>query len=370
MANSNNNQRGKLTLDQVYTTYQNSTRGAESAYRFEYSNENPAYSPWKVDRWGNFKAGATSCETMDFPYVHQFDPTMRTWQGKDQFDQDRAREASAWNLTKIDLPQWNIEVEYEADDYGYVQHKAATQMFNIFGLGQSGSNTALPDSRVFDKSSWDENDLTQRRIYFELEEPIPYTNVTAELEALKKTFYDAYLRPIEVDGRPQLYYKIKSKLRDIYEEYISGYANVLQTTDSYGFAENTALIDLDGTGAGACFTKGFITLDFTEVDEEAVEHHPFAFAAWQFMRINAAKLLTAIGSFDEVQGTSEAATEQNVRNLLGWWPQLRQMFTGFRKYAFKREWGSELVLADSYIRLGSPDRKKYGGNMRVKKTDH
>src|SRR5687767_7302455 len=91
---------GKLTLDKLWFTYGNSSRGSLNKYEFHYgnladANENPTYSMKAYDRWGNYKPNAASCSDLqnaDFPYVDQDkDALVDKW-------------AAAWHLKSITLP--------------------------------------------------------------------------------------------------------------------------------------------------------------------------------------------------------------------------------------------------------------------------
>ncbi|MGD1846502.1 MAG: hypothetical protein ACFB10_14035, partial [Salibacteraceae bacterium] len=157
---------------------------------------------------------------------------------------------------------------------------------------------------------------------------------------------------------------------------IKGYANILtNATDYYGvFSDPTNQLDcrtsLQLTSSGSpvmCYTKGYLTLDLPKVDDQTVDYHPFAFAGWQFMRTSAAKILTAQGNLNQQVGSPQASTEQKVKNFASWIPELMKIFTGYRTYAFNRSFADKIDLSKSVIRLGTPDRIKYGGNTRVKK---
>src|SRR5690606_32662825 len=138
---------GKLTLKEVYFTYENSKKGEYNKYVFEYYNSQNGnayiYRAQDVDRWGNYKKNpdgisedivSSQLKNSDFPYV-----------GTDKNLADTY--ASAWNLKSIYTPSGSkIEIEYEADDYAFVQHLRATQMFLISGVvGQSGSKVSISD---------------------------------------------------------------------------------------------------------------------------------------------------------------------------------------------------------------------------------
>ena len=91
------------------------------------------------DRWGNYKKphityglnATDSLPVYEYPYTEQ---------NKEQADKN----ASAWSLTKIKLPSGGeIGVNYESDDYAYVQNKKAMQMFKIIHILQYPTASAL-----------------------------------------------------------------------------------------------------------------------------------------------------------------------------------------------------------------------------------
>ncbi|NQY05303.1 MAG: hypothetical protein HRT68_03610, partial [Flavobacteriaceae bacterium] len=165
------NQGGKLTLKKVFFTYRGSEMGRYTPYKFNYDGFNPNYNFKSYDVWGNYKpivsdivstnsdgtveyddnvpvsCGVTSSVTApEYPYVQQEDKNLQ-----DAY-------ASAWSLTSIDLPSGGkMNVEYETDDYQYVQDKKAMQMFKV--VGSSNSPTSLGDNRLYNGITGDDNYL-------------------------------------------------------------------------------------------------------------------------------------------------------------------------------------------------------------------
>ena len=96
-------------------------------YSFKYgsSENNFHYGLKSCDRWGNYKPNDPELSNDEFQYREQ--------------DKTKAdKYASAWSLTKIELPSGGkIEVNYEADDYAFVQDKRAMSMMSVTGLGSN-----------------------------------------------------------------------------------------------------------------------------------------------------------------------------------------------------------------------------------------
>jgi hypothetical protein len=334
---------GKLTLKKLWFTYYNNNTGILNPYEFSYSN-NYAYRQDKYDRWGNYKSTSTgACDRVHAPYVDQTDYTAR--------DND----ASAWQLSSIRLPSGgNISINYESDDYAYVQHRQATQMFKIESLGITNT-----PSVVFN-SGWNTADASgntdQRKIYFNLNHPISKELLDPAKE-FKEQYLDGLVRREGNQKYYQVYFKVKSKIRGTISEFISGYAEIDMTSGNYG-------VDSDN---GTAYTRGFITLKSFQTDRNKQKYyHPFAAAAWQFIRTNKPELITAPGTFKDEPGTDNMDKAMKAKSLLSVANSIRDIFKDYNAMAFTNQWGNAIYLNESYIRLCSPDKKKYGGGSRVK----
>lgn len=370
---------GKLTLSRLWFTYQQNTRGALSPYEFEYNEHATAHTSYAAgeytidqqDRWGNYKPGTGSvCTNLEFPYVNQFDPTV--FQGKQAKENFRAAAdayASVWNLKKINLPTGGtIEVEYESDDYAYVQHMEALQMTRIAHLGPPGTAN---DYNATTQITPDDA-LLSRRVYFVLEQPIK--DVGQSTSAIEAQIYSDYIKPLERgDAAPQLYFKTKINLNKSTNtspnwEYISGYVNLETASGTFGVDEtHTQTGDLDGDGSTeTCFTRGYITVGKYSLEGKHVDYHPFSVNAWQYIRSMQADLLTGSASVKAPAGTTKADRAAKARSLVSVLPSALKMFRNYRKWCHNKGFGTQISLADSYVRLPSPDKVKLGGGHRVK----
>jgi hypothetical protein len=340
---------GKLTLKSLSFQYGNSTR-ALNPYTFTYSSENPDYDNLKYDRWGNYKpypAGDIN-HNRDFPYVPQ-SPAL-----KDQL----GSYASAWSLTEIQLPSGGkIKVDYECDDYAYVQHKPAMQMMEILDP-VNGANTS--DFLLGDGSG----DLVKVR--FKLESPIytNFSNVQAEREQAERTEAMKYLDL----KRKQIYFKIQVNLRKPgsgYYEYISGYADLENPAITVNGATQytVGLETANGLGASASnpYTYGFFHLKKEQGNGD--KHHPFSLRAWQHLRSNQPELLGG----RNVKQSNDAQTRVNqIKSMAGMGGKIREMFQGFYNYCRSEGVGRQVKLGKSWVRLNSPDKVKFGGGLRVR----
>lgn len=338
-SSTNYTESGKLTLKKVYFTYQNNNRGKLSPYKFDYHEdltktvggktiypENPDYDGYAYDRWGNYQPyGSDKEQNINFPYTNQ-KPT--------QFNPNRDVYAGVWSLKEITLPSGGtITVDYESDDYAYVHDKTAMKMTTITGVEKRGFKyikaKALPD------------DPNTRRIYFDLDKPIP-DNSNAQTEVEK------YIKKGE-----QLFFKAKINLKSPFDnkwEWISGYAKVED-------------VGLDGLTGGS-YEQGYVIVQKTK------DYHPFCVAAWQHLQQIQPEIIRpglTTGGIDDVWDAI-AAIPDIVLSLANAITTIEELFGGFYAYCARHNYGSEIDLQNSQIRLNVVNKIKYGGGLRVKQV--
>jgi len=321
------NGEGKLTLKKVWFEYGQGSRGQLNPYIFTYQDFNPDYSPGAYDRWGNYKPLPPG----DALYNHEFPYTSQNPEDKNNLDDY----ASAWSLKQIKLPSGGtILVDYETDDYAYVQHKTAMQMTSVV------DPYADPSAAGSSTFQLQDSDL---KVRFKLKSPIEGTLSTSEQK-------QEVLRYLDKD-QPQLYFKMLMDLRSPSEdvnEFITGYADIDFTQD----------MGLESDGSG--YVYGYFHLKAEE------GHHPFMLRAWQHLRTNQPEL-ASIGKKMSPSDTDEKRIKQ-IKGLVSIFPQISQLFKGFYDYCNNKQWGKEVVADKAWIRLQSPDKVKYGGGLRVKQV--
>lgn len=386
---------GKLKLKSVYFLSNGSQRGALNKYQFEYAPtpdaalSNPDFQAGAYDSWGVYKPRKKDEFGNNFPYVNQFnqdwdaanvweaaysgDLENKTNKEKTKLGQDAL--ASAWCLSKITLPSGGeINVKYESDDYGYVQHKTANQMFKIAALGSS-SESGDDAYKVYKDGSDDfESDPTKKRVYFKLEYPIP---ITKSSDQIADIVFNDYVKPIhEENGERYLYFKTKMRLTKNVYDYVSGYLplegapkvndvycyGVAASDDKIGNKVAKALVDGE-----MCYTHGFVTLKSTKKirkPSEKYKYHPMAIAGWTYLQTSAPEL------FQDQGGFSDDVSESNVLGKIGAFmnilPEMLSSWGGVKSYCASKNFCNEIVLNFSCIRLASPDKIKLGGGHRVK----
>jgi hypothetical protein len=415
-ATTGDENQAKLTLSEISFTGMGSHR-KRNRYSFDYTTvsvpadlaatisqqemnglANPDYALNRTDPWGTYRPSDQNyLQRTTFPYTRQFnqgwDSDMdQYYQGSDESDYNKKVTqttqdmfASAWCLRKITLPSGgNIVIDYESDDYGYVQHKTAAQMFRITKMGHMGG-AGYADNEIYrpgptvdggdDGFDYEANE-TSRRIYFKLEEPIPVSST-----GLPEKIYNDYVEPLVQDehGDRNVFIKTKMQLTDgiasQVQDYVSGYLPIEHySSEMFGVAPNTASIDVRGDNSSAavsCYTHGFITVQIGHKKDggDFSNFHPVALMGWNYMQTQAQQLLNNPNSFDSENEGS--LTIENglgkIVDLLNFVPAAANSFGFIRKYCHGKGFAGKIDLNESCIRLASPDKKKFGGGHRVKK---
>ncbi|MEQ1746404.1 MAG: hypothetical protein ABMA02_13325, partial [Saprospiraceae bacterium] len=350
----NPNDNGKLTLKQLYFTYGWSNKGKLSPYLFDYvmpadpADPRYTYNQKAYNRWGTFQPNeATSCgisdplTTDEFPYVPQ----------NNRLQQD---EYAAWmNLRQITLPSGGIiKVEYEANDYAFVQHHRAMEMVEIAGFGALSNST--PSYALYNPAS---PYLPNNYVFFNLpsSEVIPanVTQTDADAEISRRYCQDPGGYGLAQTG--YVYFKCFTDVgnNDSQYEYVPGYA----VYESSGAVR----------GSTGKYEMGYIKLQEACVkDKDKLNStcgggvNPIAKASWQFARLNLPRI--AYGEPDP----GEKGAEQMAEAMGALVQQFGQFFDGFNDQMRKKGFAKNAKLGKSWLRLFSPSRKKIGGGVRVK----
>ncbi|MFZ5553168.1 MAG: hypothetical protein ACOZCO_08645 [Bacteroidota bacterium] len=331
-----NANKGKLTLKRIFFTYQNSNKAKFSPYKFEYNGLNPEYNLKAYDRWGNYKPNdgnncnalsGTGPSTAEFPYV-------------DQSSQANADSyTSAWSLTDIFLPSGGkIHVDYESDDYAYVQHKRASQMFKIVGVEDNSGNFSVPGNTA------SISDLTKpnRKIFFEVQPG--FTNIEDYIGDQTMIYFRCLMEFDAASG----------SLPDGRYDYVSGYAE-LNGGKGSGY-------DFD-PGSGKGWIK-FKPVKFHDSDPTP-DYHPISKAAIQFGRTQLSRFVWDQPAVSEGDGFGADVLNTIVNSSFV--KNINDALQGPNLAIWSKERGRKLVLQKSWIRLYNPSKKKLGGGCRVNK---
>lgn len=314
---------GKLTLEGIYFTYNGQQRSNKDRYVFSYTNGNqgnPAYAFNGMDRWGVYKSAAdnpASIRNADYPY---------TIQDKTKADAN----AGAWLLKKVLLPSGGqLEVNYESDDYAYVQNKRAAAMMQVVGFG---STPAAYSNHLYDinGSSIDEND------YVFIQVPGGYSN--------NYEMYTKYLEGIDQVALRLAVNMPKSNEMQA-QEYINTYATIAKDAGpNYGMYQ------------GNPSTK-IIWIKMERVDG----HSPLILSCFEFLREQLP------GQAHNGYDVSEASGIAQIGQILsGMLDGLLEAFHDQNRFFMQRGKAQEVVTAKCFARLNTPNGFKYGGGVRVK----
>lgn len=326
---------GKLTLRYLMFSYADSKQGLESPYEFVYGDgvHNPDYNMRAYDRWGTYKPQNCNLSNGDFPYTDQTAPDPN--EPHERLVDDYAQ---AWLLKEIRTPAGGvIKVDYESDDYAYVQNKEAMQMFLLKGFTTpadiASGNPNITDHLYSSTGGFTPN-YTNRNV--------AVLSLTAPVTS-RDEFYDKYLKGID-----DLYFRMLVNLNgNGANEYVPGYAEI----DDYG------IIDDASTGE----KLGWIAFKNVGIKDNGngASVNPISKASWNFVRLNNPDLMYP-GSYPE------GSTESDVLGLIGFAMEMKNIFQGPNKALRSRGFANRADADKSWIRLRCPDGMKHGGGVRVK----
>ncbi len=336
--NSDNN-KGKLTLKGIFIRHGNSAVGLMSPYQFAYGNlVNPNYNFQAKDCWGNYKPANSNSDqnknlnlnldNTEFPYVNQNDPQ------NDEY-------ANAWNLTKIQLPSGGIiNIDYESDDYAYVQDKRAMEMYKTEGVGPTKEFTA------------------NNSLYRDVEDPYLYIYFKRKVsDEHLPTIGESYL-----DGKSIVQYNFNVEISPgekascpstPLKESVKGYAKVVSSgTCSDGVhgyiqiepKDHNTLLGLGDLGKNA-------------------KVNPITMAAINFARYYNMK---ALKPESDIPSPIPKAVIKELVSSMG---ENINFFQNPVKTYLKKQKGKFFDIDRSYIRLVSQGLKKKGGGNRVKRIE-
>ncbi|MFA6152123.1 MAG: hypothetical protein WC716_12430 [Chitinophagaceae bacterium] len=300
---------GKLTLNKIQIKYGNSNLNMSAAYSFKYSNNNPDYNEAAKDRWGVYKPNNAAFNNFEFPFTEQS-------ANSDAY-------ANAWSLTEIGLPSGGIiKVDYEADDYAYVQEKEAMEMFKIAGFGNTASYYG------------------GNMLYFSSSSPNLYLYFDRRKSSENKqlSFRDNYFK-----NNKLLYYNVPVQLMDGKFENIKGYADVIQ---------------IDSCSDGI---HGFIKMAYKKLEKSSARVNPIVYSALNVGRYSLPHIL--------FPGADPDATD--VDNIVAGMKNAAEELFGIMKNPLENMMDKKGKCRyannnKAFIRLTSPGLKKKGGGQRVK----
>jgi hypothetical protein len=329
----NSNDSGKLTLKKIWFTYNGNDKGKQNPYIFHYHSNNPGYKTNAADKWGTYKDASQNPQgdspdllnNADYPYSLQD-------------SSQAAYNAAAWTMDSIALPSGGrIKVNYESDDYAYVQNRRSAQMMQLVGFGDT---TLGPNGdRLYSTVGVDLSTTDYRYAYVRI--PVPVSS--------KQELFARYL-----NGISKLYFRLFVRMPDTDEfgtgsEYVPCYAEPdFAAGNWYGTTSDPNVIWIKIAGVN-------------ESGDGIGSLSPLAQAAINFLRLN----LPSKAYENSETGDNLSAVEA-VKMLVPSIPNLVYAIIGFNKKARLKNWVAHTTPSRSYVRLNCPTFKKYGGGLRVK----
>jgi len=343
---------GKLTLEKVYFTYRDSKMGKYTPYVFNYDNANPSYQMKSYDVWGNYKPlydsnnpVVNNCQAQndltasEFPFVQQENKALQ-----DSY-------VSAWTLSSINLPSGGkIDLQYESDDYQYVQDLKAMQMFKVVGVSSSEITSVNNVMGTLAEGSLYYGNEESKYIIVEL----PNENLTNVANLQGGAFKENYLgehydKPIYFNFLANM-----TKTGSCSYDYVSGYFEIDKNTEFKIFPEH-----INGTD------KVFASIPMKHIQMEGGSRYvnPISQAGWWFGRKNLNRFVYGVGD-----NTPENASLEDIVDALG------AAFGGFidifRAPNIPLRNGQQIarkfIPNKSWIRLQHGSKAKLGGGLRVK----
>ena len=342
---------GKLTLKKIWFTYANSKMGIYTPYTFEYGKDkngnifNPDYGLKDHDIWGNYKENnappswgpGSDPSTIEFPYVEQ---------NKEQAD----KYARAWTLTNIGLPSGgSIEVDYESDDYQYVQNKRAMQLFKVKGVSVHGPNHIGGFNK--DKQSLYDSSSDAQYIHIDISDFLnEHQDWVSNNEEGK--VINAYLEGIK--DQP-IFFKFLLNMGDDditkkQYDYVSGYF----------YIGNSANISVD-------MNEEELIIPMKTVDKQGgiftstKQVNPISKAGWYFGRNNMPRI---VYSYDHSFAANNL--KSIILELVSSITSFTELVSGPNGKLRSNGTAKYFVPKKSWIRLLEPNRSKLGGGSRVK----
>lgn len=382
----NDNFGGKLTLRKVYFTYRNSNMGKYSSYDFTYgdsdhdgtedSERNPDYNLKAYDIWGCYKSNTEA--GINDSYGNLSQPSVPEFNSVDQNDENINDNTAAWSLSDIALPSGGIiKIDYESDDYNYVQNKKVMQMFEVVGAGVESDPTVSGAVSTFEPLDLDSGDP---KIDQSDDEALLYKVGSSQDEAEylyirlddadqglpegtnNMIFDQKYLGDIwnKQDGLIQFRFYMNmdheggknSNWEDGNFDYVTGYFKLDLSKDRKIFEDGPS-------GEEVKYASIPVKLvDIEDGDDE--DTNPISKAGWHYGRKYLSRYIYGFPELDDAM-----APNAMVNTIINSIDGLMEVFLGANGLLRNKEVARRFIPEKSWIRLGCPSGAKKGGGCRV-----
>jgi|GEM_PF-5811521 len=329
---TNDGSKGKLTLKRVYTTFERSDL-KYSLYEFQYNttySENGTktfdYGQLKQDRWGSYRSNDHFYQDLLewFPYTYQ-----------DKSVQDQY--AKAFKISDIILPSGgSIHIEYESDDYAYVQDKRAGQMCFIEGFNKGGNTGITPD--LYNAA----NDMNTH-IVIKLPFSCPQNEVkTRYFENVDQLYFDFY---VDLFGTNTKYGNTGNTEK---KDRVRGYLNI---------DKNNIDFIADPNDAGK--VEKIVVPYEQSIGENSVNYNPVSLIAGQALR-------TSLQKYFYAGYTQSGSPKDAILAVTGAINDISAIFKGWERKLFEKGYAKNVDVSKSWVRLANGNFQKLGGGSRVR----
>ncbi|NIG52801.1 PA14 domain-containing protein [Chitinophaga sp. Cy-1792] len=316
------NDSGKLTLKKVWFTYNGNKKGQRNPYVFNYNARNPTFNPKSNDRWGTYKdpgqnPGAAADKLVtnaDYPYALQ-DSSVA------------AANVAAWTLDSIHLPSGGrIKVNYESDDYAYVQNKIAAQMVRLVGF-----SATMPTSMQGVVNSM-----------YNTKEDFRYVVVRTPWEINDDNAFSV------IPDNKQLYFRL--------------FVNM--PSDKWGSGGEYVPCYATATGKTQVIGKNLVAIEITGIKADGTLNGPYSplvMTAIQFLRLNLPSK-----AYPGSDVGDDLSLSDMVKIVFSQATNIKDAFRRFDAIARDNKWARDIDTLHSLVRINNVTGKKYGGGVRVK----
>lgn len=353
-SNADVTQNGKLTLEKIWFEYEGKLTSKIAPYIFHYKyptfspgdkgytnkynsflnefgnkfsdqDQNPNYNILNTDRWGNYRNYADMSSSSQLGKLARFFPFT------DQ-DPSASFDPAAWCLKRIQLPSGGeIHVQYEQNDYQYVQNKKAMIMVPLHSATKSDDESKNDKKYYIDLSKVginlaDYSDAQQQQIVRKMFEPVR-----------SERLYFNFLYKLIGDGKPDL----SQTMAEYNAEYIEGYARI----EGYGIDDGKPFLVFKEKSVNVSGPAAFV--DFVDYGSKNSKREIPQKVCKEFYKTQRRGKVNPI--------SDDAGIEDKVWGFLNSVGQ-----------AFRSDICMQMDPEMSYVRLQTP-QKKLGGGIRVKR---
>jgi len=336
---------GKLTLRKLWFTFGSSSRGSTNPYSFTYNTQpvntatsasnfptstysgepGDSYVERETDRWGTYRQSFFTTAShkfinSEFPYASQVydDETYDQGLLSDRF-------AGKWQLSSITTPTGGIiTVNYEADDYSYVQDQKAMMMCQVIGVGSDMNGAPYIPSRSGLSSKYSN---------------LLFVSVPRAPATISSTdFVNAYLTGADGQHIGNIFFKIKANMDNKNNDfdYVYGYAAI-----DYSKMAEIAPTDPSDRHVWAI---PLLTVN---------DYNPVAIQAWQTLQTDMPQF--AYPNYDNSDASSVGQdVSAAVRSIVQSFANLRELYEPFYTIAAASKYADVIDPDYSLVRLNFP----------------